>query len=150
MLVNLADTSANRAFSGTTGTAGGSSPFPRARIVAVIARAGRAMLAAITGQAGTGEQTLLRRLVKRRPELFAGLVVCFDRNFPGHDRVLVIVQAGGHVVARVKEGISLATHRATLLPAGGARALGEVRCAVESADEGIDSFLMIYTKIYIK
>lgn len=107
MLVNVADTPANRAFFGTTGTADGSSPFPQLRIVAVIARAGRAMLAAIPGQAGTGEQTLLKRLVKRRPELFAGLVVCFDRNFPGHDLVLAILQAGGHVVARVREGISL-------------------------------------------
>lgn len=107
MLVNLADTPANRAFFGTTGTADGSSPFPQLRVVAVIARAGRAMLGAILGQAGTGEQTLLKRLVKRRPELFAGLVVCFDRNFPGHDLVTAILDAGGHVTARVKEGIAL-------------------------------------------
>jgi hypothetical protein len=107
MLVNLADTPENRAFFGTTGTADGSSPFPQLRIVAVTARAGRAMLGAILGQAGTGEQTLLKRLARRRPELFAGLVVCFDRNFPGHDLILAILQAGGHVVARVKEGIAL-------------------------------------------
>jgi ABC-type hemin transport system ATPase subunit len=56
---------------------------PQLRIVAVTARAGRAMLGAILGRAGAGEQTLLKRLVKRRPELFAGRVVCFDRNFPG-------------------------------------------------------------------
>ncbi|HEU5386638.1 MAG TPA: transposase domain-containing protein [Streptosporangiaceae bacterium] len=107
MLVNLADTPANRAFFGVTGTADGSSPFPQLRIVAVIARAGRAMLGAILGQAGTGEQTLLKRLVRRRPDLFAGRVVCFDRNFPGYDLVTAILDAGGHVVARVKEGISL-------------------------------------------
>jgi hypothetical protein len=107
MLVNLADTPANRAFFGTTGTADGSSPFPQMRVVALTARAGRAMLGAILGQAGTGEQTLLKRLVRRRPELFAGRVVCFDRNFPGHDLILAIVRAGGHVVARVKAGISL-------------------------------------------
>jgi hypothetical protein len=107
MLVNLADTPANRAFFGTTGTADGSSPFPQLRIVAVIARAGRAMLGAIPGQAGTGEQTLLKRLVGRRPGLFAGRVVCFDRNFPGYDLIAAILDAGGHVVARVKEGISL-------------------------------------------
>jgi hypothetical protein len=107
MLVNLADTPANRAFFGTTGTADGSSPFRQLRIVALVARAGRAMLGAILGQAGTGEQTLLKRLVKRRPELFAGLVVCFDRNFPGHDLVAAILDAGGHVIARVKEGIAL-------------------------------------------
>ncbi len=40
---------------------------PQLRIVAVTARAGRAMLGAILGRAGAGEQTLL----KRRPELFA-------------------------------------------------------------------------------
>jgi hypothetical protein len=107
MLVNLADTPANRAFFGTTGTADGSSPFPQLRIIALITRAGRAMLGAILGQAGTGEQTLLKRLVRRRPELFAGLVVCFDRNFPGHDLITAILDAGGHVIARVKQGISL-------------------------------------------
>jgi hypothetical protein len=107
MLVNLADTPANRAFFGSTGTADDSSPFPRLRIVAVTARAGRAMLGAIPGQAGTGEQTLLKRLVRRRPGLFAGRVTCFDRNFPGYDLITAILAAGGHVIARVKEGVSL-------------------------------------------
>jgi hypothetical protein len=106
-LVNLADTAANRAFFGSTGTADGSAPFPQLRVVAVTARAGRAMLGAILGQAGTGEQTLLKRLARCRPELFAGLVICFDRNFPGHGLITAILDAGGHVVARVKEGISL-------------------------------------------
>ena len=107
MLVNLADTPANRAFFGTTGTADDSSPFPQLRVVALVARAGRAMLGAVLGQACAGEQTLLKRLVRRRPELFAGLVVCFDRNFPGHDLVTAILDAGGHVIARVKAGIAL-------------------------------------------
>ena len=107
MLVNLADTPANRAFFGSTGTADDSSPFPQLRIVAVTARACRAMLGAIPGQAGTGEQTLLKRLVRRRPGLFAGRVTCFDRNFPGYDLITAILEAGGHVIARVKEGISL-------------------------------------------
>src|SRR5215472_16899851 len=107
MLVNLADTPANRGFFGSTGTADDSSPFPQLRIVAVIARAGRAMLGAILGQAGTGEQTLLKRLVRRRPGLFAGRVTCFDRNFPGYDLITAILDAGGHVIARVKEGIAL-------------------------------------------
>ncbi len=107
MLVNLADTPANRAFFGSTGTADDSSPFPQLRIVAVTARAGRAMLGAIPGQAGTGEQTLLKRLVRRRPGLFAGRVTCFDRNFPGYDLITAILEAGGHVIARVKDGISL-------------------------------------------
>jgi hypothetical protein len=110
MLVNLADTAGNRAFFGTTGTADGSSPFPQLRIVALTARAGRAMLGAVLGQASAGEQSLLKRLVRRRPELFAGLVVCFDRNFPGHDLITAILDAGGHVIARVKAGIALPFH----------------------------------------
>jgi hypothetical protein len=107
MLVNLADTPTNRALFGPAGTAGDSSPFPQLRIVAVTARAGRAMLGAILGQAGTAEQTLLKRLVRRRPGLFAGRVACFDRNFPGYDLITAILAAGGHVIARVKEGIPL-------------------------------------------
>jgi hypothetical protein len=107
MLVNLADTPANRAMFGSTGTADDSAPFPQLRVVALTARAGRAMLGAILGGASAGEQTLLKRLVRRRPDLFAGRVTCFDRNFPGHDLITAILDAGGHVIARVKEGISL-------------------------------------------
>ncbi|HUY47328.1 MAG TPA: transposase domain-containing protein [Streptosporangiaceae bacterium] len=111
MLVNLADTPANRAFFGCTGTAEedgeGSAPFPQLKIVALTGRAGRATLGAICGQARAGEQTLLKRLVKRRPDLFAGRVTCSGRNFPGHDLITAILAAGGHVIARVKEGISL-------------------------------------------
>ena len=33
-----------------------------------------------------------KRLVKRRPELFAGRVACFDRNFPGHDLITAILE----------------------------------------------------------
>jgi hypothetical protein len=65
------------------------------------------MLGAVLGQAGTGEQTLLKRLVKRRPELFAVRVTCFDRNFPGHELVTAILGAGGHVVARASAALSL-------------------------------------------
>jgi hypothetical protein len=107
MLVSLADTPANRAFFGSTGTADDSAPFPQLKIVAVTARAGRAMLGAILGRASAGEQTLLKRLVRRRPDLVAGRVTCFDRNFPGYDLITAILHAGGHVIARVKEGISL-------------------------------------------
>ena len=107
MLVNLADTPANRAMSGSTGTAGDSSPFPQLRLAALTARAGRAMLGAIPGSSSAGEQTLLKRLVKRRPDLFAGHVTCFDRNFPGYELITAILDAGGHVIARMKEGISL-------------------------------------------
>ena len=118
MLVAVADTPANRKAFGCAGTASqagaGAAPFPQLRIVALTARAGRAMLGAICGRARAGEQTLLARLVRRRPDLVAGRVICFDRNFPGHELITAIVAAGGHVVARVKEGIAL-----PLAPGGG-------------------------------
>ena len=114
MLVNLADTPANRAMFGSTGTADDSSPFPQLRVVALAARAGRAMLGAILGSSHAGEQTLLKRLARRRPELFAGRVTCFDRNFPGHELITAILDAGGHVVARVSATVAL-----PLEPGGG-------------------------------
>jgi hypothetical protein len=111
MLVNVADTPPNRTAFGCAGTAAqdgeGAAPFPQLRIVALTARAGRATLGAILGSTRAGEQTLLARLIRRHPELVAGRVVCFDRNFPGYALISAILEAGGHVVARVKAGISL-------------------------------------------
>ena len=49
MLVSLADTPANRAMFGSTGTADDSAPFPQLRVVALTARAGRALLGAVLG-----------------------------------------------------------------------------------------------------
>ena len=46
---------------GTTGTGDGTSPFAQLRVVALTARAGRAILAAALGKASDGEQTLLKR-----------------------------------------------------------------------------------------
>jgi hypothetical protein len=100
MLVNLADTPANRAMFGSTGTAGDSAPFPQLRVVALTVRAGRALLGAILGCGAAGGQTLLKRLARRRPDLFAGRVTCFDRNFPGYELITAILGAGGHVTAR--------------------------------------------------
>ena len=114
MLVSLADTPANRAMFGSTGTADGSAPFPQLRMVVLTARAGRAKIGAILGSCRAGEQTLLRRLARRRPDLFAGRVTCFDRNFPGYDLIMAILAAGGHVVARVSATVAL-----PLAPGGG-------------------------------
>ena len=84
MLVNLADTPANRAFFGCTGTAAEDGEGA-ARSAAEDRRAGlprRARHARRGHRAGQGrEQTLLKRLVKRRPDLVAGRVTCFDRTF---------------------------------------------------------------------
>jgi hypothetical protein len=105
MLVNLADTPANRAFFGCTGTADGSSPFPQLRVVAVTARAARAVLGAVLGRACDGEQTLLKRLARRRPDLFAGRVTCFDRNFRAPRGALPYRPRSGHRLEEVSVGL---------------------------------------------
>ena len=107
MLTSLADTPANRAMFGCAGTKTfkgyGQAPFPQLLAVIVTMRAGRAILGAITGSARAGEQTLLLRLIRRCPELFRGQVFCFDRNFPGYAIIAALIDAGAHVVARVKD-----------------------------------------------
>jgi hypothetical protein len=122
MLVALADTPANRAMFGCTGTRSqkgpGSAPFPQLLAVVITARAGRAKLGAITGRGRAGEQTLLYRLIRRRPDLFAGRVFTFDRNFPGHKIIAAIVDAGGHVVARAKSDLALPVAPGGWLPDG--------------------------------
>jgi hypothetical protein len=45
------------------------------------------MLGAILRITRAGEQTLLARLVRRRPDPVAGRVACFDRNYPGYDLI---------------------------------------------------------------
>jgi hypothetical protein len=122
MLVALADTPANRAMFGCTGTRSqkgpGSAPFPQLLAVVITARAARATLGAITGKARAGEQTLLYRLIRRRPDLFTGRVFAFDRNFPGHKIITAILDAGGQVVARAKSDLALPLAPGGWLPDG--------------------------------
>ena len=122
VLVALADTPANRAMFGCTGTHSqkgpGSAPFPQLLAVVITARAGRAKLGAITGKARAGEQALLARLIRRRPDLFAGRVFTFDRNFPGHKIITAILDAGGQVVARAKSDLGLPVIPGGWLPDG--------------------------------
>ena len=40
-----------------------------------------------------------KRLVRRRLGLFDGRIICFDRNFLGHEVITAILDAGGHVIA---------------------------------------------------
>jgi hypothetical protein len=94
MLVSLAGTPENRAYFGATGTGDGSSPFPQLRIVALTARAGRAICGAVLGKSCDGEQTLLRTLASGQP-------ACSRAASP------YPAGAAGHVIARVKGGISL-------------------------------------------
>jgi hypothetical protein len=105
--IHLPATDANREEFGSSGTSDGSGPFPQARAVLVTARAGRAMLGAAMDACSAGEQTLIARLVAGHPGIFAGRVFVVDRNFLGHELATAILDAGGHLVMRVKQGISV-------------------------------------------
>src|ERR1039457_5986805 len=65
------------------------------------------MLGAAMDACCDGEQPLIARLVAGHPGLFAGRVFVVDRNFLGHELATAILDAGGHLVMRVKQGISL-------------------------------------------
>jgi hypothetical protein len=102
------DTPANRKAFGSVGTADDSAGFPSVRTVVATTAQGRATLAAVTGKADTGEQTVLLRMVKQHPEVFCvGRVFCMDRNFPGYKLIDRIRGCGAHLVMRLKAGISL-------------------------------------------
>ena len=108
----VADTEANRAAFGSSGTAedGSDSPFPLVRIVLATARAGRAILAAALDASRVGEQTLTARLIAEHPHLFtAEYIYVVDRNFLSHDFIDSVHQGGqgAHLLMRVKDGIRL-------------------------------------------
>ena len=52
-------------------------------------------MGAIPGSSSAGEQTLLKRLAKRRPDLFAGRVTCFDGISVRHEAHCRIARAAG-------------------------------------------------------
>jgi hypothetical protein len=92
--------------------------FPRLRCLLVTARAGRAVLGAAADAVDTGEQTLVARLVRDHPGLFAGRVFLMDRNFLGYDLITAILDAGGHLIMRVRAGIPLPLTDSGWLPDG--------------------------------
>jgi hypothetical protein len=92
--------------------------FPHLRCLLVTARAGRAILGAAADTTDTGEQSLVARLVRDHPELFAGRVFLMDRNFLGYHLITAILDAGGHLIMRVKSGINLPVTQDGWLPDG--------------------------------
>ena len=92
--------------------------FPHLRCLLVTARAGRAVLGAAADATDAGEQSLVARLVRDHPELFAGRVFLMDRNFLGYHLITAILDAGGHLIMRVKSGINLPVTAGGWLPDG--------------------------------
>ena len=60
----------------------------------------------------------MARLVRDHPELFAGRVFLMDRNFLGYHLITAILDAGGHLIMRVRAGISLPVTEDGWLPDG--------------------------------
>ncbi len=98
--------------------AGPEGPFPHLRCLLITARAGRAMIGAAADATDAGEQALVARLVERHPELFAGRVFLMDRNFLGYHLITAILDAGGHLIMRVRAGIRLPLTEGGWLPDG--------------------------------
>ncbi|MGH3122966.1 MAG: transposase domain-containing protein [Streptosporangiaceae bacterium] len=104
-----------------TGQAGKAVPegsFPHLRCLLITARAGRAVMGAAVDTTDAGEQSLVARLVREHPELFAGRVFLMDRNFLGYHLITAILDAGGHLIMRVRSGISLPVTAGGWLPDG--------------------------------
>jgi hypothetical protein len=98
--------------------AGARGSFPHLRCLLVTARAGRAVLGAAADTTDAGEQSLVARLVRDHPELFAGRVFLMDRNFLGYHLITAIIKAGGHLIMRVRSGINLPVTEDGWLPDG--------------------------------
>lgn len=92
--------------------------FPRLRCLLVTARAGRAVLGAAADTVEAGEQSLVARLVRDHRELFEGRVFLMDRNFLGYELITAILDAGGHLIMRVRAGIPLPFTEGGWLPDG--------------------------------
>jgi len=102
------DTPENREYFGSSGTADNSSPFPLVRAVVAAAAGTRGALGVEFGPSAAGEQTLTRRLVAARPEVFGpGRLFLMDRNFPGFALIARIRREGAHLLMRVKSDLSL-------------------------------------------
>ena len=115
-LIRVPDTPANRAAFGSAGTADDSSPFPQLRELRISAASTRATFGVTTGPAGAGggrdkgeaEQVLLDKAVKDYGYLFTPWRLwVMDRNFPGVPRIKAMLEAGTHLLIRVRDGITL-------------------------------------------
>jgi hypothetical protein len=109
--VKVADSEANRAAFGSSGTCGATrGPFPQVRVVVATARAGRALLDAVLAASRVGEMTLAWRLLNQRPDLFTpGHVYVLDRNFGSYEFLHTIHRQGkgAHFVVRMKSNVNL-------------------------------------------
>jgi hypothetical protein len=106
--IRCPNTKANRNAFGSSGTKDDSSPYPLTRAVLISVCASRAVIGAAMDSVAVGEQPLTARIAKTCPWVFTpGRLFLFDRNFLGWKLIQKLLATGGHLLMRMKAGISL-------------------------------------------
>jgi Insertion element 4 transposase N-terminal len=106
--IRCPNTKANRGGFGSSGTKDDSSPYPLIRAVLISVCATRAVIGAAVDSVAAGEQTLTAAIAKTCPWVFTGgRLFLFDRNFLGWKLIKKLLGTGGHLLMRMKAGISL-------------------------------------------
>jgi hypothetical protein len=101
--LDIADTAANRAAFGAPprNGKGAEGPFPKIRLLTLIACGTRTIVDAVWGPFATGELTLLGKLVGLGA-LRPGMLVLADRYFSGHPQVAQVIATGADLVFRAQ------------------------------------------------
>jgi hypothetical protein len=101
--LDVADTAANRAAFGAPprNGKGATGPFPKVRLLTLIACGTRTIMEAVWGPFATGELTLLSKLVGLGA-LRPGMLVLGDRYFSGHPQVAQVIAVGADLVFRAQ------------------------------------------------
>ena len=99
--LDVADTAANRAAFGAPprNGKGATGPFPKIRLLTLIASGTRTILEAVWAPFATGELTLLSKLVGLGV-LRPGMLVLADRYFSGHPQVAQVIATGADLIFR--------------------------------------------------
>jgi hypothetical protein len=101
--LDVADTATNRAAFGAPprNGKGANGPFPKIRLLTLIASGTRTIIEAVWGPFATGELTLLSKLVGLGA-LRPGMLVLADRYFSGHPQVAQVIAAGADLIFRAQ------------------------------------------------
>jgi Insertion element 4 transposase N-terminal/Transposase DDE domain len=101
--LDVADTAANRAAFGAPprNGKGATGPFPKIRLLTLIASGTRTIMEAVWGPFATGELTLLSKLVGLGV-LRPGMLVLADRYFSGHPQVAQVIATGADLIFRAQ------------------------------------------------
>jgi hypothetical protein len=105
--LDVADTPANEQYFGRRRGKNGTAAFPRVLVMALAECGTRAVTAAETGTAGTGEVTLARALAARPGNLEPGMLLTADRGLYSYKMITAVAAARADFCVRVKAEIDL-------------------------------------------